>query len=108
MLKSTEHFDCFYFSSLISSLIVLDILPCHDLMRDNTYKSLVEVDILLRSVLVVDNCDIPLVLYLFQSLLFLFLHLYIELNPLVAPYTEASGYTMRYYSVVARYYTPAA
>jgi hypothetical protein len=44
-------------------------------MHDNTYKLLVEVDILLHNVLVVDNYDIPLVLYLIQNLLSLVLHL---------------------------------
>jgi hypothetical protein len=104
---STEHSDCFDSSSPRSSLIVSDILLCHDLMCDNTYRSLVEVEILLNSVLVVENCGIPLVLCLFQSLLFLFIHLYSQLNPLVSRYTEAPGYTARYYSVVVQYYTAA-
>jgi hypothetical protein len=63
------------------------------------------VDILLHSVLVVDSCGIPLVLCLFQILLFLFLHLCIQLDPLMVHCTEASGYTVRDYSVVARYCT---
>jgi hypothetical protein len=87
---------------------VLDILPCHDLMRVNTYRSLVEVDILLHSVLVVDNCDIPLVLYPFQSLLFLFLHLCSQFDPLVARYIEVPSYTAWCYSVAVRYCTVAA
>jgi hypothetical protein len=77
-------------------------------MCDNTHKSLVEVDILLHNVLVVENCDIPLVIYLVQSLLLLFLHLCSHINPLVACYTEAPGYTVRYYSVVVRCCTTAA
>jgi hypothetical protein len=98
-------------------------------MCDNRYKSLVEVDILLHSVLVVGSCDIPLVLYLFQSLLLLALHLCSQLDPLAACYTEAPSYTVRYcsgavlrctmdvlcymaaahyYTVVAHYYTAVA
>jgi len=76
-------------------------------MRDNTYKSLVEVGILMHSVLVVDNCNITLILYLFQILLFLFLHLCIQLDPLTTRYTKAPSYTAWYYSVVVRYYTVA-
>jgi hypothetical protein len=99
MLISTEHYGFSDSSSPGYSLIVSDILPCHDLIHDNTYKSLVEVDILLHNVLVVDHCGIPLVLYLFQSLLLLFLHLCIHLDPLAGRYTEAPGYTAQYYSV---------
>jgi hypothetical protein len=87
---------------------MLDILLCHDLMRDNTYRLLVEVEILLHSVMVVDNCDIPLVLYLFQSLLFIYLHLCSDIDPLAVCYTEVPGYIVWYYSVVARYYTATA
>jgi hypothetical protein len=65
-------------------------------MSDNTYKLLVEVDILLHSVLVVDSCDIPLVLYLFQILFFLFLCLCSQLNLLAARYTKAFDYAVRY------------
>ena len=74
-------------------------------MHDNTYRLLVEVDILFCSVLVVDNCDIPLVLYLFQNLLLLFLCLCSQLDPLTARYTEVHGSTTQYYSVVAQCYT---
>jgi len=90
-------------------------------MCDNTYKLLVEVEILLHSVLVVDNHDIPLVLYLFQSLLLLILCLYIQLDPLAAHYTEVPDCTARYcievvlcctaavfyYMVTTHYYTTA-
>jgi hypothetical protein len=78
------------------------------MVRNNTYRSLEEVDILLHSVLVVGNCDIPLVLYLFQRLLFLFLRLCSQLDPLVMCYTEVPGYTTWYYSVVAWCCTAAA
>ena len=91
-------------------------------MRDITYKSLVEVDILLHSFLVVDSCDIPLVLYLFQSLFLLVLCLCSHIDPLVAHYTEVHDCTMRYctevalcctmvvryYMVVVKYYTGVA
>ena len=77
-------------------------------MCDNTYKLLVEVESPLHNVPVVENCDIPLVLYLFQILLLIFLHLYIELDPLATCYTEVPGYTARYYCVPAWYYTVAA
>jgi hypothetical protein len=80
-------------------------------MRDNTYKSLVEVDILLHSVLVFYSCDIPLVLYLFQSLLLLILHLCSQLDLLSMCYTEVPDCTVRYCTevvlcctVVVRYY----
>jgi hypothetical protein len=91
-------------------------------MHDNTYKSLVEVEILLHSVLVVDSCDIPLVLYLFQILLLLLLCLCSQLNPLTARYTEVPSYIVWYcsgdelchtvvalcYMVVAQYYNVVA
>ena len=99
-----------------------NILQYHDPMCDNTYKSLVEVDILLHSVMVVDNCDIPLVLYLFQNLLSLFLGLCSPLDLLSVCYTMAPNYNawycteaalcctvvVRYYMVVAQYYTIVA
>jgi hypothetical protein len=44
-------------------------------MHENTYMSQVEVDILFHSVLVVEIYGIPPVFYLFQSLLYLVLHL---------------------------------
>jgi hypothetical protein len=102
-----QHFDCFDFSSLGYFLIASVILPCHDSMHENTYRSLVEVEFLLHSVPVDDNCDIPLVLYLFQSLLFLFICLYSQLDPLEACYIEALGYTAWNYSVATWYYTGA-
>jgi hypothetical protein len=76
-------------------------------MRDNTYMSQVEVDILLHSVLVVDSCGIPLVLCLFQILLFLFLHLCSQLDLLVVHCTGAPSYTAWDYNVLARYCTVA-
>jgi hypothetical protein len=77
-------------------------------MHDNTYTLQVEVDILLLSVLVVDSCGIPLVLCLFQSLLFHFLHLCSQLDLLMVNCTEVLGYTTWDYSVVVRYYTAVA
>jgi hypothetical protein len=82
----------------------------------------VEVEILLHSVFVVDSCDVPLVLYLFQSLLLLILHLCSLLNLLSAHYIEVSDYivwyctevvsfstaVVCYYMVVAQYYTIVA
>jgi hypothetical protein len=72
-------------------------------MRDNTYMSQVEVDILLHSVLVVDSCGIPLVLCLF-----LFLHLYIQLDLLMVHWTGVPSYTAWGYNVVVRYCTAVA
>jgi hypothetical protein len=102
--KSTENSDCFDFSSHGYSLIVSDIILCHDLMHDNTHTSWVEVEIILHNVLLVDSCGIPLVLCIFQSLLSLFLHLCSQLDPLMVHYTKAPGYTVRDYSVVTWYY----
>jgi hypothetical protein len=82
---------------------VSDSLLCHGLMRDNTYRSRVEVDILLHSVLVVDRYGIPSVLCLFQSFIYLVLHLRIHLYLLVVCSTEAPGYTVRDYIVVVQY-----
>jgi hypothetical protein len=76
-------------------------------MQNNAYMSQVEVDILLHSVLFYDICGIPLVLCLFQLLLFLFLHLCSQLNLLLVHCTEALGYTTWDYSVVVWYYTVA-
>jgi len=76
---------------------------CHDLMCDNTYTSQMEVNIILHSVLVVDNCGIPLVLYLF-----LFLHLYSHLDFITVHCTGVPGYTAQGYSVVAKYCTVVA
>jgi hypothetical protein len=56
-MKSIKHSDCFGSSFLGSLLIVSDIPLSHDPMRDNTYKSLVTVDIPMHNVLVADNCD---------------------------------------------------
>jgi hypothetical protein len=77
-------------------------------MHDNTYKSLVEVDILLHNVSVVDNCDIELVLYLFQNPLLRVLHFCIQINLLLAHYTEALDCTAQYCTEVALCYTVAA
>jgi hypothetical protein len=98
-----------------SSLILSDILLYHGLMHDNTYNLLVEEDILLHNVPVVDNCDIPLVLYLVQKPLFLVLHLCSLLDLLSMCCTEAPNCTAQYcteveqyYVVVSWYYTVAA
>jgi hypothetical protein len=64
----------------------------------------VEVDILLQSVLVVDSYGIPTILYLFQNLLYLILHLCIQLDLLVGHCTEATDYTAWGYTMDARYY----
>ena len=84
-------------------------------MHDNTYKSLVEVNILFHNVLVIGNYDIRLVLDLIQNLLVLILHLCILLNLLLAHYTKVPNYTARYCTevvlcctVVAHYYMVAA
>jgi hypothetical protein len=91
-------------------------------MHDNTYKSLVEVDILLHNFPIVDICDIPLALYLFQILLLVIVHICSQLNILSAHYTEAPDCTAqyctevalcctvatRYYMVVAQYYNAVA
>jgi hypothetical protein len=74
-------------------------------MHDNTYMSQVEVEILLHSVLVVDSCGIPLVLFLFQNLIFFFLPLCIQLDLLMVHCNGAPGYTTQDYSVAARYCT---
>jgi hypothetical protein len=98
------------------------IPPYHGPMCDNTYKLLVAVDIPLHNVLVVDNCHIPLVLYLFQNLLLLALHHYSPLYLLSVHYNEAPDYIVwyctkvvmccivvaRYYMVVVQYYTDVA
>jgi hypothetical protein len=78
------------------------------MMRDNTYMLHVEVDILLHSVLVVDSYGIPPFLYLFQSLLYLVLHLYVHLDLLMAHCTEAPYYTAWGYTVAEQYCTTVA
>jgi hypothetical protein len=90
---------------------VSDIPLYHGPMHDNTYKSLVEVEILLHNVLIADNCDIPLVLYLIQNLLWIILPLCILLDILSSHYIEALDCIVRYCTevvpyctVVARYY----
>ena len=98
---------------------MLGIPLSRDPMHDSTYKLLEVVRIPLHNVLVVDNCDTPLVLYLVQNLLSLILHLYILLDLLSVNYTEAPDCTARYctevvlccivvaqyYMVVVQYYT---
>jgi hypothetical protein len=80
---------------------------CHCQMHYSTYMSQVEVDILLHSVLVVNNYGIPLVLCLFQSLLYLFLHLCIQLDLLAVRCAVAPDYIAWDYTVATRYYTMA-
>jgi hypothetical protein len=82
-----------------------DSLLCHDMMHNSTYMSQVEVDIILHSVLVVDSYGIPLVLYLFQSLLSLVLHLCNQLDLLMVRCTGEPGYTAWDYIVVVWYCT---
>jgi hypothetical protein len=81
---------------------------CHDMMRDNTYMSQVEVDILLHSVMVVDSYGIPSVLCFFQRILYLILHLCSQLDLLAVCCTEALDYTARGYTVAVRYCTMVA
>ena len=77
-----------------------DSLLCHYLMHDNTYMSQVEVDILLHSVPVANSYGIPSVLFLFQSLLYLILHLCSQLDLLLVHCIGVPSYTARYYIVV--------
>jgi hypothetical protein len=86
----------------------------HGLLRDNTYMSEVEVEIPLHNVLVVGSCGTLLDLCLFQILLYLILHLCIQLDILVVhcievPDCTAWGYTVarHFYIVVAQSYTAA-
>ena len=76
-------------------------------MHENTYKSLVEANILLHNVIVVDNCDIPLVLYLIRNLLVLVLHLCSLLDILLVHYTDVPICTVLYCTEVASYCTVA-
>jgi hypothetical protein len=95
-MKSTENF-CFYDFFFPESLLVVSYIPLyHGPMRDNTYKFLVEEDILLHNVLVVDNYDIPMVLYLIQNLLSLVLHLCHLLDLLSMHCTEIPDCTVSY------------
>jgi hypothetical protein len=56
-MKSTGHSDCLG-SSFPESLLVVSYIPLyHGPMRGNTYKLLVEVDILVHNVSVADSCD---------------------------------------------------
>jgi hypothetical protein len=94
---------------------VSSILLYHGPIHDNTYKLLVEVDIIMHNVPVVQNCDIPLVLYLV-------LHLCSLLDFLSMRCTEVPDCTTRYcievalcctavvwyYMVVAQYYNTIA
>jgi hypothetical protein len=86
----------------------------------NTYKLLVEVDIPFHNVPIVGNCDIPLVLYLFQNTISLILCSPLDL--LLTRYTEEPDCIVqyctevvlccivgvRYYTVVVEYYTIVA
>jgi hypothetical protein len=56
-LKSIEHSGIFGSSFPGYLLIVLDIPLSHDLMHDNTYKSLAAGGILVHNVPVADSCD---------------------------------------------------
>jgi hypothetical protein len=95
-MRYNEHSGCFGSSFPGFLLIVSEIPLYHGPMCDNTYKLLVEADILLHNVLVVDNCDIRLVLDLIQNLLLLILHLYSLLDLLSTRYIEVPDYTARY------------
>jgi hypothetical protein len=90
---------------------MLDSLLCHGLSCDSTYMSQVEVGIPLHNVLDVGNCGMLLELYLFQILLYLFLHLCRQFNLLVVRCTEEPDYTVWGYTeatkcciVVVHYY----
>jgi hypothetical protein len=101
---------------------VSDIPLYHGLMHDNTYKSLVEVEIPLHNVSVVGSCNILLLLYLVQNLLSLILHLCILLGLLSVHYTGVLDCTVWYctkvvlhcivvawyYKVAKQYYTIVA
>ena len=69
--------------------------------------SQVEVYIILHSVLIVEIYGIPLVLFLFQSLLYLVLHLCSQLDLLTVRCTGVPSYTTHDYIVVVRYCTVA-
>jgi hypothetical protein len=70
--------------------------------------SQVEVDIPLYIVLEVGSYGTLLVLYLFQILLYLDLHLYIQFDLLMVHCTKALDYTTQGYIVVACYCIAAA
>jgi hypothetical protein len=76
-----------------------DSLLCHGLLRDNTYMSWVEVDIPLHSVLVVGSCGTLMYLCLFQILLYLILHLYIQFDLLAVHCIEEPDYTSWGYTI---------
>jgi hypothetical protein len=70
-------------------------------MHDNTYMLLVEVEIPLHNVPVFYSYDMPLVLYLFQILLSLILHLCSQFDLLLTRYIEAPDCTAQYFTKVA-------
>jgi hypothetical protein len=84
---------------------VLGCLLYHDLLRNNTYMSLVEVDNPLHNVLVVGSCGTLPVLCLIEILLYLILHLCIHLDLLGVHCTWVPGYTAWGYTLDANYYT---
>jgi hypothetical protein len=97
-------FWLFWFLFLGSSPRVSDNILCHDQLHDNTYMSLVGMDIPLHNVLVVGSFGTLLVLCLVQILLFLILHLYIHLDLLMAHCTEVHIYIAGGYTEAAHYY----
>jgi hypothetical protein len=84
---------------------MLDSPLYHDMLRDNTCMSQVEVDIPLHSFLDVGGCGTLLDLCIFQILLYLVLHLCILLDFLMVRCIEAPDYTVRGYTMVVRYFT---
>jgi hypothetical protein len=83
---------------------MLDNPLCHCLLRNNTFMSQVEVDIILHNVLHVGSYDILLDIFLFQILLYLILHLCIHLYLILVCCIEVLDYTMHGYIVVLCYY----
>jgi hypothetical protein len=82
---------------------VSESLLCHDLLCNNTYMSMVGVDISLHNFLVVSSCGTILVLCLIQILLCLMFHLYIHLDLHVVCCTKVLSYTVWDYIVVTHY-----
>jgi len=80
-----------------------DNISFHDLMRNNTYMSQVEVDIPLHSVLVVGSYGIVLDLASSKFSSTSSLHLCIHFNLLMVHCTEALDYTVWGYIQAARY-----
>ena len=77
-------------------------------MRDNTYKSLVEVDILLHSVLVVGSYGTLMDLFHIQILLCLFRLLYTQVDLHAVYCIEVPDYIAQGYIGVAQCYTAVA